>query len=89
MIKSMKILVAGRVQNVGFRYSARQTALSLNIHGYARNEGDGSVTIVAEGEEDKLNKFLEWCHQGPLWARVHHLDMQEQPVMNYKSFDIK
>jgi acylphosphatase len=89
MIKSMRISVSGRVQNVGFRYSARQTALNFNLNGYARNEPDGSVTLVAEGDEDQLNKFLQWCHQGPPWARVSHIDVNEVPVMNYKTFEIR
>ncbi len=89
MIKSMRISVSGRVQNVGFRFSARQTALSLNLNGYACNEPDGSVTLVAEGDETQLNKFLQWCQKGPPWARVYHLDVNEMPVMNYRSFEIR
>jgi acylphosphatase len=89
MTKLLHIRIYGRVQNIGFRYSARQTALKYEINGYAKNEPDGSVTIVAEGEEDMLDKFVEWCRNGPSWARVDQVLANEEPVMNYKFFEIK
>ena len=52
------MIVSGRVQGVGFRYYVEDIALGMNISGWVRNLSDGTVEIDAEGEEDKLKKFL-------------------------------
>jgi acylphosphatase len=48
----------GRVQGVGFRYTAVSVSSSFDVTGYVQNEPDGSVTLVAEGREDELVRFL-------------------------------
>ena len=65
-----RLLVSGRVQGVYFRVFTRKKALQLGVKGYTRNLADGQVEIVAEAEEDILEKFLQWCHKGPITARV-------------------
>jgi acylphosphatase len=62
--------VSGRVQGVYFRVFTRKKALQLGVNGYTRNLADGQVEIVAEAEEDILEKFIQWCHKGPITARV-------------------
>jgi len=59
MQKRFTILVTGRVQRVGYRGFARLIANRHGILGYAENLPDGSVRIVAEGEEDRLARFCE------------------------------
>lgn len=75
-MKRIEIHVTGKVQGVSFRAATQQVATRLELGGYAKNESDGSVTIIAEGEEEALNKLLEWAHQGPDVARIdectHH-----------------
>lgn len=78
MRESMKRLTAtvrGRVQGVSFRYYVRERARQLNLSGWVRNERDGSVTVVAEGPEDQLNKLLSFVHRGPTGARVDDVDI--------------
>jgi len=89
MKKGCRITVAGKVQNVGFRYYTVRTAQEFNITGFVKNETDGSVYIEAEGDADMLETFTEWCRRGPQWARVDRFDVQEQPVMNYRDFNVK
>ena len=81
--------VYGKVQNVGFRFYAARSAQEFKIEGYIGNEADGSVYIEAEGEKDALEAFVSWCHRGPQWARVDRVDVQEQPLMDYKGFRIR
>ena len=50
----MTALFEGRVQGVGFRFTTLHLAAGLDIRGFVRNEEDGSVTVVAEGQEDQL-----------------------------------
>jgi acylphosphatase len=89
MKKSYRMTVYGKVQNVGFRFYTARTAEEFNITGFVRNEPDGSVYIEAEGEKDALETFITWCHRGPQWARIDQFDIQEQPLMNYKGFQVK
>ncbi len=67
------MLVSGRVQGVYFRVFTRKKALQLGINGYARNLADGQVEIVAVAKESVLEKFILWCHKGPITARVDQL----------------
>ncbi|MEB2793007.1 MAG: acylphosphatase [Caldisphaeraceae archaeon] len=73
--------IEGIVQGVGYRYFARRNALRLGIKGYAKNLKDGRVEVVAEGEEEAINAFLEELKKGPMLSRV---DRVEYRVENYK-----
>lgn len=88
MIKHLNIKVSGRVQGIFFRATAREEAEKLNITGFARNEDDGSVYIEAEGEEENLDKFVEWCYKGPPLARVEKVEITESPLKNFSEFEI-
>lgn len=86
--KHYNIKVSGKVQNVGFRYATMKAALENNIRGFVRNQRDGSVYIEAEGDENDMDLFINWCHQGPTWARVDHVNLSESNIENYKEFTI-
>jgi len=68
------LLVSGRVQGVAFRYYSQKIAKKLGITGWVRNCMDGKVEIVAEGEEEKVNQFIDWCHKGPKNAIVKKVE---------------
>lgn len=89
MKKAAVIEVFGRVQGVGFRYYAVQTAKNLGLTGFVRNKSDGSVYIEAEGEESSLLQLIEWCQNGPQWARVREVNHFEIPTINHQEFIIK
>jgi acylphosphatase len=57
-LKSVHALFSGRVQGVGFRYTARELALEQDLTGWVRNLGDGRVELVAEGDEPSLKAFI-------------------------------
>ncbi|NJN42939.1 MAG: acylphosphatase [Flammeovirgaceae bacterium] len=78
--------ITGKVQGVFFRASAREKASSLNINGYARNEKDGSVLVEAEGEENVILNFIEWCKDGPRMAKVIDVNVEYGVVKNFKDF---
>ena len=88
-MKRVTVRVFGRVQGVFFRYTARHHAEKLGLKGWARNEADGSVAITAEGEEEALEKFLDWCRRGPLLARVDNIEIKWQEATGeFKRFEI-
>ena len=57
--KCIHVFYSGYVQGVGFRYTVRNTASGLGLTGWVRNLPDGRVELVCEGEEKKLNIFLD------------------------------
>jgi acylphosphatase len=89
MIRSYKIIVKGKVQGVGYRFNAQAIAHKLNLTGFVRNMHDGSVLAHAEGEEESIHKFIEWCNTGPRLSDVTEVHAEEQKVMGYKTFEIK
>jgi len=84
-----KIVITGNVQGVFFRQSALQKAHELNIKGWIRNDPSGTVTASAEGKEDDVNEFVEWCRQGPPLSKVEHLYTENLPMENFYHFEIK
>ena len=70
MKKRLAIKVSGKVQGVWFRARTREKAQKLGLSGSVWNNPDGSVGIIAEGEEEALQQLLSWCHRGPSRALV-------------------
>lgn len=59
MMKRISVTVKGRVQGVGYRYYVRDSASGYGITGYVKNNPDGTVSVVAEGEQSSLKDFIE------------------------------
>lgn len=76
-MNARKFRIEGRVQGVWFRESTRQQAVPLGITGYARNMPDGTVEILACGDENALNQLAEWLESGPPMARVSNVEWSE------------
>jgi acylphosphatase len=88
MKKHVDITIRGLVQGVTFRFSARVYAESIGICGYAKNEPDGSVRIEAEGDEENLKRFINWCAIGPDGAHVDKVDVAlSDALKDYGSFE--
>jgi acylphosphatase len=64
------MFVKGQVQGVGFRWWVARQASLLGIDGSVRNLPDGSVEIVASGNDEALGAFVSLCRQGPSGAQV-------------------
>jgi acylphosphatase len=73
-LKSFHAIVQGRVQGVGFRYSTLAKARALGVNGFVKNKDDGTVEVVAEGDEKKCRSFLEWLKEGPSGAYVRNVE---------------
>ena len=87
-MKHLDIRVRGRVQGVYFRETTRREADRLGVTGTVRNEPDGSVAIEAEGSEERLDRFVEWCREGPPRAKVDSLDATEGDLRGYDDFRV-
>lgn len=72
--KTVFIKVHGKVLGVGFRWSAYEQFVDLNLKGKAENAQDGTVEITATGEVENLKQLLRWAQKGPLGASVSKMD---------------
>ena len=86
-MKRVQIIVRGRVQGVGFRNHTRLEATRLGLVGEVWNNHDGTVGIVAEGDEKKLEELVEWVKRGPDGAEVSEHDAQwDESTDEYTDF---
>jgi acylphosphatase len=73
-LKNLVADVSGMVQGVGFRHFVEQTAVQLGIDARADNMDDGTVHIVASGDEQRLLRLVELLRGGSRYSSVDHVD---------------
>ena len=83
-----RFVVYGRVQGVGFRYFTWKEAERIGIKGTIRNCVDGSVEIVAEGNDEQLQGFYNWLKVGPRTASVERVLEENIENKRYPDFSI-
>ena len=84
-----RYIVAGRVQGVGYRYFVLQEARALGVTGFARNQPDGSVEVVAEGSDDSLKQLEERLREGPSFSSVSEVERQSIDARGDSDFHIR
>ena len=78
----------GRVQGVGFRYTAKHLAHSLGLTGWVENEYDGTVTLEIQGREALIHKLMEGLNHN-LFITIDWIDTKDIPLENEKSFYVR
>ncbi|MCK5831139.1 MAG: acylphosphatase [Methylococcales bacterium] len=76
-MKTIHIVISGRVQGVYFRAFTKKQAIKHNITGTVLNTERGTVEIIAQAEQENLVHFVKWCHKGPLLAKVDNISITE------------
>ena len=79
-MKAIRATVRGRVQGVGYRQSARVTARSLGLLGWVRNTMEGTVELFAQGDDDAVDRFVDWLWLGPTGHGVLGVESDVVPV---------
>ena len=87
LVKTLRLVIHGRVQGVFFRDSMRGEAQRLGISGWVRNRSDGTVEAAMQGESSAVDAIVQWAHRGPQHARVERVEI-EQDEGSYNSFDV-
>jgi len=78
------------VQGVGFRFATQHQANTLDLTGYAKNLDDGSVEVIACGEQAQIDKLLTWLKQGgPKYAKVERVLTEPCAVKDFEGFNIR
>ena len=82
------IVFYGRVQGVGFRYTAKYLAQSLELTGWVKNDWEGTVTMEVQGREQLINKLLVGLNNSRFitmdWMDTEHIPLEEK-----RTFDVK
>ena len=90
MKKRLSVFWSGRVQGVGFRYTAESAALKLGVAGWVRNLPDGRVEAVVEGPEKTLKTLLDQIASGPMKKYIRGVETRwEKPTGEFDGFQIR
>ncbi|CRT19139.1 acylphosphatase [Streptococcus equi subsp. equi] len=90
-MKKVRLIVSGRVQGVGFRYSTYALALEIgDIYGRVWNNSDGTVEILAQASDPaKMTRFIQEIRKGPSkWAKVTYVDVNPSHFEDSHDFRI-
>ncbi len=87
-IKSLKLIVTGKVQGVFYRKNTQQKAKEFNLVGWVKNNTNGTVEIFIQGHQTDIQKMIDWCWQGPKNAAVSHIEIEESLPKNYSEFNV-
>ena len=80
--------LSGKVQGVYFRASSQQIAIEYGLSGYARNLADGDVEVLVCGEQNSVDKMLEWLTHGPPEATVNKMEKKQVEWQEHSFFSI-
>ena len=89
MPRARRFTIKGRVQGVWFRDSTRKMAESLGLSGHAINLNDGSVEVLACGDEAALDQLADWLQNGPTMARVAQVIADDADWRDVKGFEVR
>ena len=67
---AQRLVIRGRVQGLGYRYAMTAAAEALGVTGWVRNRRDGTVEAVVQGDEEVVERLIDWCRRGPVGASV-------------------
>lgn len=87
-MKSIRIIIIGRVQKVNFRQSVKRLCDQVGLVGQVKNLENGSVEIMAIGPEENIQQLITWCNIGPPRAIVEKLIVEEIPTQLFTGFKI-
>jgi acylphosphatase len=88
-MRTVRLLISGRVQGVGYREWARGQALGLGLTGWVRNLRDGRVEAVACGDDAAVAGLVDRAGEGPSLARVDRVDVSDAERPSTESFEIR
>ena len=87
-MKTIRLTIKGKVQGVFYRATAKDVADEFGIKGWVKNLPDKNVEIRVTASEELLQKFIEWCKQGPPKAKVDDVIVEELSLEEFNGFRI-
>ncbi|MGA2822005.1 MAG: acylphosphatase [Bacteroidales bacterium] len=87
-MESIKINITGKIYHTGYRYFIKQAASQLDIKGCIFYCPDRSVRILAIGEANNMDKFINYCRIGNIDSSVEKVSMSQIPPAEFDSFEV-
>ena len=87
-MKTVHLEISGKVQGVFFRASAQEIAKLHKISGWIRNTQDKKVEALITGADEDVQKFIEWCKQGPDKAIVEDVSITNKALQRFNKFEV-
>jgi acylphosphatase len=87
-MKAIHLVIHGRVQGVFFRKYTLEKANELGLKGMVRNLPSGDVEVFAEGKEEVLKEFVDWCYKGSPASKVESIESFDVAIVGYEKFSI-
>ncbi len=84
----VRVVVHGRVQGVFFRDTVRRDALAAHVSGWVRNNRDGTVEAVFEGNAGAVERLVAFCRRGPRGARVDRVDVFDEEPEDLSGYSV-
>lgn len=84
-----RVVIHGLVQGVFFRDAVRRRAQSADVSGWVRNNPDGTVEAVFEGDEGAVERLVEFCRRGPRGAHVTSVNVTEETPEGLRDFSVR
>lgn len=89
MLKTISIIVSGKVQGVWYRKYTVDKATELGISGFVKNLPDDNVYILATGTEEQLQVLVKWCYIGSPKSNVEKVEVKEESLQTFDDFRIE
>lgn len=83
------VFVSGKVQGVYYRANTRDTATENGVDGWVKNLDDGRVEAVFEGDTERVEAMIEWCHTGSPRAHVEDVAVEFESPEGIEGFEIR
>lgn len=87
-MRTVQLLIKGKVQGVFYRASAKHEADKLSLNGWVKNTVEGHVEALVSGSEKAVAYFINWCWQGPPMAHVTAVTVTEVTATPFEGFTI-
>ncbi len=88
MKKSVRLYISGTVQGIFFRQFIKDNAERNNVKGFVRNLEDGRVEVFAEGNQEDVDKIVEFCQKGPKHSKIDKVEIKDEKFQDLKEFKI-
>ena len=86
-MKRIHFFVSGDVHGVCYRYYAVNKARKLGLKGFVKNVLGSRVEVLVEGEDNKVDEFMDYCKKNPGYSRVEKLEVKEEKEIKSSGFD--